>query len=247
MGKGGYLINSDESFRVAGGNQSIALELARRLGPAVCLATPVHAVRWTDGSTVVVSRQREVEADRVVVAVPARLTDSITFDPPLPDWKRAALQRVDYGHAAKLFVPLRQTAPPSAVMAVPDRFWSWTANGADGTVQPIVSCFAGSAAALTALRVADGPERWLERLAWLRPDLALDTDGAVLATWDDDPWIGAAYSSNLAGRPRRTAELIQPVGPLHFAGEHTAEGFSATMEGALRSGRRAAKEIENPQ
>ena len=77
----------------------------------------------------------------------------------------------------------------------------------------------------------------------LRPDLALAPEDAVLTTWHDDPWIGAAYSAELVGKPRPWAELIRPVGPLHFAGEHTAEKYYATMDGALRSGRRAAEEI----
>jgi monoamine oxidase len=65
----------------------------------------------------------------------------------------------------------------------------------------------------------------------------------VLTTWDNDPWIGASYSTVLIGKLRQPAELIRPVGPLHFAGEHTAGLHYATMDGALRSGRRAAEEI----
>jgi monoamine oxidase len=72
-------------------------------------------------------------------------------------------------------------------------------------------------------------------------------DAAVLSTWDDDRWIGASYSTVLAGRPRQPAELSCAVGPLHFAGEHTAEQHYATMDGALRSGRRAAEEIAKAQ
>ena len=37
--------------------------------------------------------------------------------------------------------------------------------------------------------------------------------------------------------------LVEPVGPLHFAGEHTAGEFASLMEGALRSGLRAAQQI----
>ena len=106
---------------------------------------------------------------------------------------------------------------------------------------PLVSCFAGSPAALERLEVDHGPGRWLERLAELRPDLALDPDGAVLSTWDDDPWVGAAYS--ISSTPDQAAALAEPVGPLEFAGEHTGGPFSGLMEGAIRSGRRAAAEL----
>src|SRR4029453_18196894 len=182
-------------------------------------------------------------ADACLLAVPASVMDRIRFDPPLPAWKAEALARVAYGHAAKLFVPLRRVPPPSAVLSVPDRYWTWTANGADGTVQPVVSAFAGSAPALAALEVAAGPARWRRKLATPPPDLDLD-DGELLSTWDDDPWVQAAYSTRTpAFRPGDPDLLARPAGPLHFAGEHTAGPWSGLMEGALRSGQRAAAEL----
>ena len=243
LGDGHSLLNSDESFRITGGNQGVALELARRLGSVVHLATPAQVVTWSDDHVTVRAEGFDIEADRAVLAVPARLMPRIAFDPPLPAWKKTALDGVAYGHAAKLAVPLREPIAPSATLSVPDHFWTWTAKGADGAVAPVANCFAGSTPALDALQVNAGPQRWLERLAWLRPDLALAPEGAVLTTWDDDPWIGASYSTALIGQPRQSPDLIRAVGPLHFAGEHTAELHYATMDGALRSGRRAAEEI----
>ena len=143
-----------------------------------------------------------------------------------------------YGHAAKLFVPLAAPARPSAVMSVPERYWCWTATGDDETVQPVVSAFAGSPRGLEVLRVSDGPETWLDSLARLRDDLELDRTGALLSTWSDDAWVEAAYSSSPPLELERMA--AEPVGPLAFAGEHLGGEFAALMEGAIRSGRRAA-------
>jgi monoamine oxidase len=39
------------------------------------------------------------------------------------------------------------------------------------------------------------------------------------------------------------AALAAPVGPLLFAGEHTAGPWHSLMEGALRTGQRAAREL----
>jgi monoamine oxidase len=195
------------------------------------MGTPVRAVAWSEAGVRVVAGGAELEADACILAVPASVMGRIRFDPPLPGWKAEALGRVVYGHAAKLFVPLRQLPPPSAVLSVPDHYWTWTASGADGTVQPVVSAFAGSAPALAALEAA------------LRPDLALD-HGELLSTWDDDPWVQAAYSTRTpAFHPGDPDLLARPVGPLHFAGEHTAGPWSGLMEGALRSGRRAAADL----
>ncbi len=121
---------------------------------------------------------------------------------------------------------------------MPERYWTWTATGADG-VQPVVNAFAGSAPALARLEVEDGPQRWLESLARLRPDLALLPDEAVFMNWDADPWVGAAYSCD---RPPPSAWAS--TGPFHACGEHTCDAVGAAlMDGALASGLRVAQEI----
>jgi monoamine oxidase len=241
----GSTFSTRESVRVGGGNQRIAERLAARLPGAVHLGVPVEAVAWSDASVRVTAGGGVLDADACVLAVPASVTGRVRFQPPLPGWKAEALGRVVYGHAAKLFVPLRRVPPPSAVLSVPDHFWTWTARGDQaGAVQPLVSAFAGSAPALARLEVAAGPATWLGRLRALRPDLDLEETGTVLSTWDDDPWVGAAYSTRgLAFDPGDAEPLARPVGPLHFAGEHTAGPWAGLMEGALRSGARAAAEL----
>ena len=232
-------VDREPAPSIAGGNQGLALALAEELGGAVRLRSPVEYVQHSADGVRLVAGGEELDADACVVAVPAPVLGRIEFDPPLPAELAGALRSIRYGHAAKLFVPLRSPAPPSAVMAVPDRYWTWTATGDRAEVQPVVSAFAGSAGALDRLRVDDGPDRWLDLLTELRRDLDLDRDGALLSTWSDDPWAGAAYSTS---PPRDLPDTFaRPAGPLAFAGEHLGGGFAALMEGAIRSGRRAAR------
>ena len=233
-------IDDEPSPGIAGGNQRLPLALAEELGAAVHLDDAVTSIRWDD-SVRVSSRSGEVEADVCVVAVPAGVLDGIVFEPALPEPLHRALGLVEYGHAAKLFVPLHMTAAPRAVMNVPERYWSWTATGAGDEPQPVVSAFAGSTPALERLDVDAGPSRWLDSLTRLRDDLELDPNGAVLSTWDDDPWVRAAYSTTPP--PEVEAATRTPAGPLAFAGEHTAGEHHGLMEGAIRSGRRAARSL----
>lgn len=235
--------SSTESARVAGGNSMLAQALARTLPAAVHTRRPVRVVEWNGGSVTVKGDGFEAAADAALITAPATVLEDIEFRPALPDDKLRANREVDYGHAAKLAVPLDRRPEPSAVMSVPDRFWCWTALGPDGAAQPVVGCFAGSAAALAALRVDHGTGTWLARLARLRPDLSLRAGEAVGTNWDEDIWVGAAYSVELAGRPRDREGLRRPCGALFFAGEHTAGEWAGTMEGALRSGGRAADQI----
>ena len=69
----------------------------------------------------------------------------------------------------------------------------------------------------------------------------LTATAALLSTWADDPWVRAAYSTS---PPATVAEAVEePTGPLAFAGEHTAGPYAALMEGAIRSGQRAARSL----
>jgi len=118
---------------------------------------------------------------------------------------------------------------------VPDRFWTWTQHGL-----AVASSFAGTEAALDRLEVEAGPEPWAARVRRLRPDLPYADDAPLLATWPE-----GAYSARTLGSPLDDDALAASVGPLHFAGEHTAGAWHALMEGALRSGVRAAQSAAN--
>ena len=209
----------------------------RELGATVHLSSPVERVAWGEARRGRPSRRRR-RSRSIASCWPSRRASS-TRSPSNHHCPIAAraYAAVEYGNAAKLFVPLTRETTPSAVLSVPERYWSWTATGADG-VQPVVNAFAGSAPALARLRVTEGPETWLDSLRRLRPDLALSTDGAVLSTWDDDPWVGAAYSCAAPG-----VDAWAPAGPFHACGEHTHETSRALMDGALASGLRAAQEV----
>jgi monoamine oxidase len=227
------------SHGVAGGNDRLALALAERLGGAVRTSTAVHRIAWSADGVAVRAGGEEVVADACVIATPAPHALELDWDPPLPDWKRTALAAVRYGQAAKLFLPLASPAPPSQTLSVPLRFWTWTQHGVAAA-----SSFAGSPSALELLEVDRGPDRWAEAVRRLRPDLDYADGPPLLQTWRDDPWARGAYSARTLSSPLDDDALALPVGPIAFAGEYTAGSWHALMEGALRTGLRAASEVE---
>jgi monoamine oxidase len=231
------------SHRVSGGNQGIAIGLAAELGERVRLGTPARTIQSHDDGVTVRTDAGDIEADRVVVAVPVTLLGDLGLD--VPSWKQAAWAGAVMGHAAKLHVALTARPEASAVMSVPGRYWSWTARDASGQVAPVLNCFAGSPRGLASLGVDHEMEQWLDQLRRLRPELAaIIGERAILSTWSNDPWARGAYLATAVGHSERDVEAMRrPVGRLHFAGEHTAGEWSALMEGALRSGERAAAEV----
>lgn len=233
------------SWRVSGGNQQVAAGLADRLGgSAVRLRSPVRRISQDGRRVRLLTDEGEVTGDAAIVAVPMAVLRRLEFAPPVPDVRRDAWRRAGLAHNAKLHLPLKAPAATSAVQSVSGRFWTWTATDGTGQVQPVLHAFGGTAAGLSELGVESGAATWAARIANLRPELELDIGRALLTTWNDDPWAGESYSARTVQMADGDNHLIPaPVGRVHFAGEHTAGDWAGLMEGALRSGIRAADEV----
>jgi monoamine oxidase len=232
------------TWRVAGGNQRLADGLAGRLGAALWLRSPARAIEHDAFGVRVLTHDGEVRADAVIVAVPMAVLRELPFSPALPDRYAGAWRRAGIAHNAKLHMPLTAPAAASAVQSTDEPFWTWTATDGSGEVQPVLHAFAGTRPGLADLGVATGPATWASKIAALRPELDLDLGGALLTTWNDDPWAGESYSALTTSVARGDDQLIaDPFERVHFAGEHTAGDLAGLMEGALRSGIRAADEV----
>jgi monoamine oxidase len=235
---GGEEHGYDPADRVRGGNQSVALALARRLGDRVRLSTPVVSVAHDGGGALVrCAGGEELRAAAVVLAVPLPLLLELEVDPGLPPAVAAAAGRTLFGDAAKLHVPLAGR-PVAERVASPDAlWWCWTSTAADGDgAAPVLSCFAGGDGAIAAMDEAGA-------LA-LRPDAEPSGAPALRTHWGAEPWTRGSYSGHGIGSGAEDdAAWAEPWGSVVLAGEHTAGGGAGTMNGAVASGARAAAAV----
>jgi monoamine oxidase len=228
--------------RMARGNASIADAIAGLLAD-VRLGVRATGVAARGGRVEVEAGDDRIEADAAVVAVPVRLVTELAFEPPLPPEQREAFEGLRMGVASKIAVPLGGEPERCAIQCADLPFWFWVADGVDGRPRRVVTSFAGSELPQEPLATASGdPAKWLRRITELAPELQPDGT-AVMKVWADDPLARGAYTAwdhpSLARRPL----FERPHGAVAFAGEHTAGDHSGTMEGALRSGRRAAAQV----
>ncbi len=229
--------------RMARGNQALPDAIAASL-PDVRLGHRVRSVLHRTASvTIRVEGDIEINADAAVVALPARVTASMRFEPFLPDELAIALHELRMGVASKVAVPVDGATIPRAIQSAELPFWCWVANGAGG-VRRCLTAFAGSELAQESLATAAGdPGPWLERLAALNPDLTV-CGTPVLKSWSLDPLTMGAYVSWDNRSWDRMDQFRRSVGRVAFAGEHTAgPDHHGTMDGALRSGVRAAEQV----
>jgi monoamine oxidase len=236
------LVDDRETRRIAGGNQQLALRLAERLGQAVNVGAAVRRITQRDGAVTVDTETGETSAAACVVAVPAPALARIELDPPLSSAMASAYAALRISTAAKLAAPLAEPAPPDAVMSAAGRWWTYTTTS-DGIGGRTVAAWAGSAPVVDLVGARDGPGRWLDLIAEIRPELMPERDAATVTLWDETSWVPGGYSVQPHAWNGEPGPLEGPVGRVAFAGEHTARDWVATMEGALRSGERAAGDV----
>ena len=227
------------SHGVAGGNDGIALALAERLGGAVRTSTAVSRVAWSEHGVVVRAGDAEVAADACVIATPAPHALELEWDPPLPGWKRRGARGRPLRPGGEALPALSRQRRRRARRS-PCRSASGPGPSTRRRSRPRSQARPRRS---SGSRSTAGRRNGRRPCAALRPDLDYADGPPLLSTWHDDPWARGAYSVRTLSSPLADEALARPVGPVAFAGEHTAGRWHALMEGALRSGLRAAAEL----
>jgi monoamine oxidase len=238
--------------RVAGGMGALLARMCERLGDAVRLASPVREVAQSPDGVAVVATECSVRARRAVVAVPAALSARIAYDPPLPTDRALLMQRMPLGAIWKI----------ALVYDVP---W-WREDGLTGqsldVESPLALTLDACAASpppgiLNAFSMGPAARRLSGLTRAERRGIAIATVmrrfGAkaervseyLEQDWRAEPWIGGGMFSRM-GPGVLTAfghALREPVDRVHWAGTETATVTHGGIDGAIRSGERAAREI----
>jgi monoamine oxidase len=250
-------VNRERTARLGPGNQRLAEALAGELSD-VRLGCQVHALRRVRGGVSVEGSDAGWTADAAVVATPLPITRRLLFDPVLPAPLAETFASMPMGAASKLVAGLPEI-PPRFGRASPSlSMWCWTADDANGVPRPVLTSFAGATSAEEALGLTTqgpvDPRRWLATLREIAPEVGLDyaAEEVMVHRWTNDPFALGAYAVWDQGAWDRyeasggsVDRFTHAAGAVVFAGEHTAEPeVAGTMEGAIRSGVRAAEQTE---
>jgi monoamine oxidase len=244
-------------FVLAGGNDRLPHEMARRLGRSICYGVRVVAIRDHGTGIEVLAyrgdRAESFEADRAICTLPATVLGNVRIEPALPDDQRSAIAHLPYLDTTRTYVQVSRAfwfdegvtggaATDLPIMEVARQPYSRT--GASDERIILESHVRGpSARRLAARSESEIIEDTVQQMANVHPKILDFQEGGVAKAWSEDPYALAAYSWPGPGDVSRYLETLQrPHGRIHFAGEHTSI-LHATMEGALRSGIRAAQEV----
>ncbi|WP_354700157.1 flavin monoamine oxidase family protein [Paraconexibacter sp. AEG42_29] len=240
-----------QESRFVGGSQRVTLGMAKRLGRRVLLGRPVRRITQKGGRVEVLADGVTVRAKSAIVTAPPAVTASIDYRPALPAERAQLLQRFPQGNAIKCIAvydrPFWRDAGLAGQVtsdAEPCRI-TFDNSPPDGSPGIMLGFIEGHFARVWARKSA--AERRAGVLAnlvsYFGPQAAKPSQYFEM-DWSSEQWTRGCYVGfTPPGVLLDYGEAIRaPVGRIHWAGAETATYWNGYMDGAVRSGSRAAAE-----
>ncbi|KUH83070.1 MULTISPECIES: flavin monoamine oxidase family protein [unclassified Mycobacterium] len=239
-----------QQSRFPDGTQQIAARIARELGPRVVLDAAVRSIeRHNDGTLTVTSDRGPVRAKAVVVAIPPQHRNAIAFLPELPAEYGKLAQHWPQGNLSKAYAayetPFWRAKGLSGEALSDEGPVFITFDVSPGDEGPGVLLGFTDARSFDSLPPARRRERALSGFATLFGDAALAPIDYLDHCWGAEqfapggPTAAVPPGSWTAYGPW----LRKPVDGIYWAGTETADTWTGFLDGAVRSGRRAADEV----
>jgi monoamine oxidase len=244
--------NGAQENLIDGGAGAMAQRVAGDLGRSIRLRAPVRAITQREEDVLVAGDEIVVRARNAVVSVPPALALEIAFDPPLPEDRKALYRGAIGGWETKTLVvydePFWRAAGYSGQTAEPGSAAEVTidASPASGTPGVIAAfTFGPVAQRFWALDAALRRQALLDALgARLGPRAAKPAELIETSWWTEEWSRGCSMAHFTLGTLTRYGHLLrEPFGRVHWAGTETATVSHGAIDGAIRSGERAAAEI----
>jgi monoamine oxidase len=257
----GETFDADVPFRIFDGYDRLLEVLARPVpSTAVQLNAVVCAVQWSAAGVVVETTVgTRFRAAQLIITLPIGVlraksgeTGAVSFDPPLPDGFRDALDHMRMGPVVKVLLRFHRVFWEDGpwrdlgfVHSPGDVFPTWWTMLPCRV--PLLTAWAGGPAAgplshQPAAQVLDAALHSLAGLlgatVWmLRTELA----AWHVSDWHTDPYARGAYAFATVGGTDAAQRMAEPIEEkLYFAGEATHPGYAGTVAAAIASGHRAA-------
>jgi monoamine oxidase len=250
---GGELGGAPERWRkIKGGSDLLPGAFAKRLEGKILYSAPVLRIEQDANAARVVflkaNAPHTFSADSVLCTIPFSVLRDVEL-PALSQPKRDVIKRVRYDAVSRVYLQTKnrfweeKSLNGFAFTAGAIEIWqpTWSQPGPRGILMTYAR--PGEAERITGLKEKDRIETTLKQLDGIFAGLRGNFERGATKCWLDDEWSRGAWAfvgfSDIVS-------AVAPDGRIHFAGEHLSPWFS-WMQGALSSGLRAVKEIDEAQ
>jgi monoamine oxidase len=246
-GKGGA-----QDARPVGGMGAIYRQMVAELGDALHLSRPVRQIAQDADGVTVHADGLTVRARRAIVAIPMAIAGSIVYEPMLPMDRSFLNQRMPGGAIIKTSIfyddAFWRADELSGQSAAPGTPATLTIDACTDTGNPGIMCVITEGSAARALTRLDEADRKAAVIGEL-----VDRFGEKASTpveYHEQNWSIERYSGGgmISHTPTGVLTeygpaLREPCGLIHWAGTESSATMCGWVDGAVRSGERAAAEV----
>ncbi|WP_174187428.1 flavin monoamine oxidase family protein [Nocardia barduliensis] len=241
-----------QDARPVGGMGAIYRPMAAELGDSIHLDQPVRCIHQDAGGVRVRAADLTVRARRAIVAVPLAIADKISYMPMLPVDRSFLHQRMPSGSVIKISVvydePFWRGDGLSGQSAAPGSPATITIDACTDTGRPGVLCVIIEGPIARRVGRLDDAERRELVLGALAERFGRKAGSPV--DFVEQDWSTERYSGGGMLSHAPTGVLTQfgralrePCGRIHWAGTESSAVMCGWIDGAIRSGERAASEV----
>ncbi len=250
--------DSDERFKITGGNQQIPEKLAEILQQQIRLQHSLISIKEHLNNSLTLTfdnngKTFEERFDAVIMCIPFTILRGVNFNMALPSSKQLVINELAYGSNTKF------------ILEFDERIWRQSNyqgylfnndihNGWDSSHEQTHNKGIGTFTVFLGGEAAKKAEKnninamntqyvnILENV--FKGSRTHFTGKSELANWTQNPYVKSSYSSFGVGQyTTLSGRAVESVRNLHFAGEHCSADFWGFMNGGAETGRLAAQKI----
>jgi len=241
-----------EDERVVGGMGAIHRAISDELGDAIHLSQPVRSISQDADGVTVRSDDMVVRARRAVVAVPVSIASQIHYEPMLPMDRSFLHQRMPSGAVYKIALvydePWWRADGLSGQSFAPGSMANLTIDASTDNPSPAVLCVITEgpvAREMTKLSEEERKKGVIDAVVERFGEKARNVADYVEQNWTIERYSGGGMIAHTP--PGVLTEfgpsLREPCGRIHWAGTESSAIMYGFIDGAVRSGERAAVEV----
>jgi monoamine oxidase len=251
----GFLLgvkDGSQDSRIVGGMGAVYRPMADELGDLLHLSQPVRRIDQDAEGVTVRSDNMTVRAQRVIVAVPIAIASQIIYEPMLPVDRSFLHQRMPSGAVYKINIvyddPFWRNDGLTGQSAAPGSPATVTIDACTDAPRPGVLCVIVEGPIARQIGKLDETERRRTILAELVGrfgDRAASPVDYLEQCWTTERYSGGGMLSHApTGVLTEFGHALrEPCGRIHWAGTESSAVMCGWVDGAVRSGERAAAEV----
>jgi monoamine oxidase len=240
--------------KIVGGNDLLPRAFAERLSNNIIYGAQVVRLEQTADKTSVTflrgGTMRQMEADYLICAVPFTVLRTMEVSPAFSERKQNAIQTMTYGAVSRVYLQTRSkfwSKAGNSGFAVVDRpmeVWNPTWNQPGNRGLLMAYAYENLAREIGAQTPPERISKMLEYFDLIHPGTKENFETGASWVWDEQPFTRGAYCVYQPGELQTMLPAaIMPEKRILFAGEHCSS-HPAWMQGALESGLRAARMVQ---